>query len=149
MKKIFLFILPLVIFTACGNAVNKEDSTMKSSHSKNSESTASTSEAKAKAVFTGKLAENASQNDTQDRSLRLILKNVKAVEDPENIGPMMVNDGVILNIAEDQLAKGTAKDDMRAGDTIQFTTDSMVPMTASIPPQIPGMAVLSVEKIRK
>lgn len=100
-----------------------------------------------KSLFTAVLIEDAKKNETVDQSIRLVLTKVEAIEDPESILNMMKNDGVILNVSEEQLANGLKEENLKSGDKIQFTLVDLPAMTMSIPPQVAGNSVLKVEKI--
>lgn len=138
--------LTLLIFTACGFSNLKES--RKTSAQVSSESTSQTSneQGMAQSVFLATLSEDAEKNDTSDQSVRLVLNDVKAEQDPEKIIDSFKNDGVILNVGEDQLASGTTVDTLKKGDQVRFKLTSRAVMTMSIPPQIPGNSVVEVEK---
>lgn len=102
---------------------------------------------KSQSIFIAVLVEEAKKNDTVDQSTRLVLKDVKAVEDPEKILDTMKNDGVILNVSKEHFVEGTEESDLKTGDKIQFTLVVLPAMTMSIPPQVAGNSVVKVEKI--
>ncbi|MGX7245697.1 hypothetical protein ACWOC1_12715 [Enterococcus quebecensis] len=118
---------------------------------KKNESTNTTSNSKdqkqEQAVFTAVLVEDAKKNDTVDKSIRLVLNQVEAIEDPEKVVNMMKNEGVILNVSNEELAGGITEEELKTGDKIQFTLVGLPAMTMSIPPQVAGNSVIKVEKI--
>ncbi|MGM0217467.1 hypothetical protein [Enterococcus sp. AZ126] len=155
MKKIAIAVLTVFTLISLGAcAQNKKDS------SKGSEETAMSSQKdqvidetlntkdkdETQSIFTAVLVEDATKNETVDKSIRFVLKDVEVVEDPEKIINMMKNDGVILNVPKEQLADGLTESEFKAGDTIQFTLAGLPAMTMSIPPQVAGNSVVNVEK---
>lgn len=159
MKKIRLMVLAaasIFILGACGSG-NNTSSESSESNKMTEESTNQTDEqswsgisdsqfASLTSIFTGVLSQDAETTES-DGTIRLALKTVEAVEDPEAFLPMMESDGVILNISEDQLADGLTMDQLKSGDKVQFTLTGMPAMTMSIPPQVAGNAVKVVEKV--
>lgn len=147
-------ICALFVLGAC-TANNKDESkgsTETSMMSKKEESTEQTSKSSDKtqeqSIFTALLVEDGKKNETVDQSIRLVLNEVEAVKDPEEILNMMKNDGVILNVSTEQLAAGLTEADLKVGDKIQFTLVGLPAMTMSIPPQVAGNSVIKVEKIQ-
>lgn len=153
MKKITLTILTLSAVVLLGACNNKNNETKESSGSAMSEkveqSTTSSSKQTEKAsIFTATLVEDAVANDGTDQSIRLVLTDVTAEEDPENIANMMKSDGVILNVVTDQLQTGLTMDQLKKGEQVRFTLTGTPAMTMSIPPQVMGNAVQLVEKVK-
>ena len=157
MKKIVITILTVFTLASLGACVqNKKDSSKGSEEtsmsSRKNQATNETTNTKDKeeteSVFKAVLVEDAKKNDTVDQSTRLVLKEVEAVEDPENIIDMMKNDGVILNVSKEQLAAEMTESDLKTGDKIQFTLVGLPAMTMSIPPQVVGNSVIKVEKLQ-
>lgn len=153
MKKIAIAVITIVTLISLGACTkNKQDSAKEreetSMPSKKSEETDATSHNKeqSKSIFKATLIEDAKRNETVDKSLRLVLNEVEAIEDPEKIIGMMKNDGVILNVSNEQLADGVTENELKKGDKIQFTLAGLPAMTMSIPPQVVGNSVVKVEK---
>lgn len=96
--------------------------------------------ANVKTVFTGVLQEDAKAG-TGD-TITLFIKEVTAVEDPEDIVKSFQNDGVILHPAADK-----ASLDWKQGQQIKVTVAGLPIMTMSIPPQLPGNSVDQVELV--
>lgn len=153
MKKSLVILLTgftLLALGACGS--NQDKSTKESSEtSMSSQEQQSTDNSQlneqSESIFTATLTEDAVKNDTVDQSIRLVLDDVKAKEDPDEILNSFKNDGVILNVAEDQFADGTTEETLKKGDQVRFTLKANSIMTMSIPPQIPGNSIIKVEKI--
>lgn len=152
MKKSLVILLTgfaLFALGACGS--NQDKSTKESSEtsmsSQEQQSDDSQSNEQSESIFTATLTEDAVKNDTVDQSIRLVLDDVKAEEDPDEILNSFKNDGVILNVAEDQFADGTTEETLKKGDQVRFTLKANSIMTMSIPPQIPGNSIVKVEKI--
>ncbi|OYS23573.1 hypothetical protein CBF73_07890, partial [Lactobacillus taiwanensis] len=84
-------------------------------------------------------------DDSVDDTIQIKVVNVDEIEDPENIGTSFDNDGVTLNVSNDQLVGG--KESFQKGDEIKFTLKEKPIMTMSIPPQIPGNSIVEVRVI--
>ncbi|WP_207694286.1 hypothetical protein DOK67_0002367 [Enterococcus sp. DIV0212c] len=156
MKKIAMTLLTIFTVISLGACTeNKKESskgsaeTSMSSKKDQTNETTSSNENKQKetSIFTAILAEDAKKNETVDQSTRLVLNQVESVKDPEEIVGMMKNDGVILNVSNEQLVDGITEADLKTGDKVQFTLVGLPAMTMSIPPQVAGNSVIKVEKI--
>ncbi|WEV45468.1 hypothetical protein OZX60_01600 [Streptococcaceae bacterium ESL0687] len=101
-----------------------------------------------KGVFTGVLAEDVSQLDDADKAYRFSLKDVEATSDPNDIEGILQANGIVLNLSKDQLPKDFKEGDYKEGDKISFTIEGHPAMTNSLPPQIVGQVVSSVEKVK-
>ena len=140
----------LFIIGACGS---NSKPTEKTEASKVTSSSTNSSEGKIKekemktSIFLGTLAEDAKMNDDKSKTVRLVLEKVEAVDDPEKIIGMMEKDGVILNAPKEVFLKDLDENQLLKGDTIQFSLEGLPIMTMSIPPQIPGNSIVSIEKI--
>ena len=155
MKKVpmaLALVATIILIGACGVNDKKQNEDLEDSQSETSlesstgDTKVTTNEGET-SIFTGILTEDAQLNDGNDKTIRLVLTDIEAVEDPDEMEKTMKNDGVVLNISEDQLANGLNEKELKKGDKIQFSLKSMPVMTMSIPPQIPGMSVKSIEKI--
>lgn len=148
-----LMIFSLIVLGACtGNkkeALKESGETATMSENEQSTEQKPTNESKeqSQSVFTAVLVEDAKKNDTVEQSTRLVLDNVTAIEDSGEIINMMKNDGVILNVSDEQFAKDISTENLKTGDKIQFTLVGLPAMTMSIPPQVVGNSVIKVEKI--
>lgn len=141
MKKLtglFLPIACLLVLSACssGQAKTTDSSTKETTEVKQVEKN------EEQAIFTGTLSEDV---QVDGETLRLSLKEIEAIHDPENILKSMKNDGVILNAKED-LVKNVKKEELKSGVKVKFTLKKMAIMTMSLPPQIPGNSIVSIEK---
>lgn len=133
-----------VLLSACGAKNDTSNKEQQSSELNDS----STTVKEIGAILEGVLAEDAQETDSSDESIRLVLKDIQKIEDTENISASMTNDGVILNVPIEILSEESAIAKLVTGDKVQFQLSAMPMMTASIPPQIPGNSIVSVEKIK-
>lgn len=136
----------LLIFAACGISNGTESKESSKQASAESTNQSSKEHAAAQSIFLATLSEDAVKNDTVDQSIRVVLTNIKAEQDPESMVDSFKNDGVILNVGEDQLASGTTLATLKKGDQVKFILTESPVMTMSIPPQIPGNSIVEVEK---
>lgn len=146
MKKFLLLLGALIsVFSLSACASGSADQSEESSEAAVSESS-STEEMKS--IFTATLVEDAKANEDAGKTYRLVLTDVKAVQDPEGIEKQFKNDGVILNITDRQLHAGQTMADFTSGKTVTVTLKGLPIMTMSIPPQIPGNSIddVKVEK---
>lgn len=143
MKKVYLLLAlscVTLLVGACGQA-SATDSTDSPATSESSIAAETTTDSEsAEAVFTGVLKEDAAAEESD--TVRIVLGDVEAVTDPENMAESFKNDGVILNVGADQL--DAKKEELTKGVKVTFTTSSLSIMTMSIPPQIPGNSIISV-----
>lgn len=146
MKKILLLLGTLIIvFSLSACASGSADQSEESSEAAVSENS-STEETKS--IFMATLVEDAKANEDAGKTFRLVLTDVKVVQDPEGIEKQFKNDGVILNITDRQLHAGQTMADFASGKTVTVTLKGLPIMTMSIPPQIPGNSIddVKVEK---
>lgn len=149
MKKlsvIVYFSLTMILLSACGTSESNQKTSSSTSDSTTATTSTTVEEQKNSSKYTAVLQEDAQENGDTDKTIRLTLAEVKATDDPEDIVKSMENDGVILNITADQLADDLTMQELRKGEKITFELNDRPVMTASIPPQIPGMSVIIVEK---
>ena len=145
-------IVTIMLIGACGMSEGKKNELDTSQNqitvesSLNSNDTKKNSAKDNASIFTGVLATDAELNDGSEKSIRLVLKDIEAISDPDGMEKTMKNDGVILNISENQLADGLTEANLKKGDKLKFSLNSMPVMTMSLPPQIPGMSIQLVEK---
>ncbi|GCF93384.1 hypothetical protein NRIC_12750 [Enterococcus florum] len=93
-------------------------------------------------IFIGELAKQPTEQDDQD-TLQLYLKKITKVEDPESVLSSFHTNGVLLNVPKEQLAFSI--DQFTPGIKLRCTLSAVPIMTMSIPPQIPGNSIKSVE----
>lgn len=104
----------------------------------------SNSATQGQSIFDGEI-ESISEPD--DSTIQIKVINVKEVKDPENIGSSFNNDGVILNVSEEQLKGG--KEAFEKGNQIEIILVEHSLMTMSIPPQIPGNSIVEISPIEE
>lgn len=142
-----LFMSGLVLlFTGCGGNQGTQDTTKESTTEESVAVSRTNSTESASASFEGRLVEDAAKNDDQ-KSIRIVLSDVKGINDPEDMAKSFANDGVILNIAEDQLGN-VSLEELKSGSQLRFTTMAQPIMTMSIPPQIPGNSIQKIELVK-
>lgn len=137
----------LLALNACGSTSSTKSSESSASSTSNSNTDSSKEQGIMSSIFTGTLVEDATVNDDESKTVRLVLEKIEAVEDPGKIIASMKSDGVILNVPKEIFAKDLNENELVAGTKIQFTLTGLPIMTMSIPPQIPGDSISLVEKI--
>ena len=129
MKKLTILGLALttLLLASCGSP---SDNDSMSETTKNDESTTnSTVESEATTIFTGVLQEN-----------------IEAVDDQETIVPNFQTDGVILHAPQESFEGQVSE--LTKGTTVQVTLSGLPVMTMSIPPQVPGNSIKTVEIVQ-
>lgn len=96
-----------------------------------------------KTVFSGVLTGDAKEVPEQ-KAVQIFLKEVKAIEDQENIVKSFEGDGVILNTPT-ELLKELPTSELVKGTQVEVTLKGLPIMTMSIPPQIPGNSIVAIE----
>ncbi len=144
------YLLPTLLFvtmlTACGTKNN--DKAQASSEAPQKVQVAEKEEGtemkeETPSIFTGILKEDAT---TEDQGvIRLHLSDLSAEKDPDNIVGSFNQDGVILNASQAELAEGVKVEDLKTGKKVRFVLKAPAIMTMSIPPQIPGNSIQSIE----
>ena len=132
----------LFTLTGCGN----EDPSKASIDSISAETSTevSNSATQGQSIFNGEI-ESISEPD--DSTIQIKVINVKEIKDSENIGSSFTNDGVILNVSDEQLKDG--KEAFEKGDQIEIVLVENSIMTMSIPPQIPGNSIVEIARIEE
>lgn len=143
-KLVCLSILALFSYglTACKSSQNTDSSTPKQTENSSTVDSSNQTE-NVKTVFTGVIQENAESSDTD--SVQVFLKEVKPVEDQEDIVKSFKSDGVILNIPQEVLT--VSKEELTKGKTLKVTLQGIPVMTMSIPPQLPGRTIEQIELV--
>lgn len=142
MKKLLTasLLLSIGVLTACSTA-----NQTKTSESTPASNTASSSVQEAKtAIFTATVKE-VTELDTQEKAIQVLLENPENVENAEDV-LLSFNDGVALNL--DPTTLTVEQDELVPGVKVQVTLSENAPMTMSIPPQVPGNAIVSVEIVK-
>lgn len=96
-------------------------------------------------VFTGVLREDAKEAGS---AIILNIGDAVGVEDKADIVKMFSESGVIINAEENQLGKDEKLTDYLKGQKVEVKLVGTAPMSRSLPPQIPGNAVISIKKIK-
>lgn len=99
-------------------------------------------------VFTATLKEDARIDENHSDVVSLSLEDVKSDGDTPEDAAAFANQGAILNASLDNFEKGFEASEFKAGTKIRFTLKSPSAMTASIPPQVPGMSILVIEAVK-
>ncbi|MGM0124136.1 hypothetical protein IGI37_001510 [Enterococcus sp. AZ194] len=141
-----------LVLVGCSNETKKPQASTETSQSissstkESSEKEMSSTEDKSqtRSEFTATLSEDAKENEKDKNQLRLILNEVTAKVDPENIIGSFSNGGVILNVATDQLGEKTSLASLKKGTEVTFVLNKTPIMTMSLPPQIPGNSIETV-----
>lgn len=82
-------------------------------------------------------------------TIMVMIEQIDPIQDSEEIFKMVGEQGVQLNISEDQLKGGLTVDELKKGESVSVTLSETPIMTNSLPPQIPGNSVVAVSKVNK
>ena len=146
MKKIIngsLILFSVMLLGACTTTTNTE-STQSESMVESSNSMSTTKEEESVTIFTATV-ESVMELETHESAVQILLIDVEAVQDSEN-ATTSFNDGVTINV--DPATLDFNFNDLKAGDKLKVSLDHPAIMTMSIPPQIPGNSILSVELVK-
>ena len=141
MKKIIngsLILFSVMLLGAC-TTITDTESTVESTNSMST-----TKEEEIVTIFTATV-ESVTELETQESAVQILLTDVEAVQDSEN-ATTSFNDGVTINV--DPATLDFNFNDLKAGDKLKVSLDHPAIMTMSIPPQIPGNSILSVELVK-
>lgn len=141
MKKIIngsLILFSVMLLGACTTTTETE-STVESTNSMST-----TKEEEIVTIFTATV-ESVTELETQESAVQIFLTDVEAVQDSEN-ATTSFNDGVTINV--DPATLDFDFNDLKAGDKLKVSLDHPAIMTMSIPPQVPGNSILSVELVK-
>lgn len=75
----------------------------------------------------------------------LSFESVDAVNDPESIHDVLDSNGVVLNVDKTIFDKTKHKEKFKQGALVEFTLTKTPALTYSIPPQVPGDSIKSVQ----
>ncbi|MGY3703656.1 hypothetical protein BW731_10410 [Vagococcus martis] len=78
-------------------------------------------------------------------SVILSFESVDAVNDPESIHDVLDSNGVVLNVDKTIFDKTKHKEKFKQGALVEFTLTKTPALTYSIPPQVPGDSIKSVQ----
>ena len=146
MKKIIngsLILFSVMLLGACTTTTNTE-STQSESMVESNNSMSTTKEEEIVTIFIATV-ESVTELETQESAVQILLTDVEAVQDSEN-ATTSFNDGVAINV--DPTTLDFDFNDLKAGDKLKVSLDHPAIMTMSIPPQIPGNSILSVELVK-
>lgn len=82
-------------------------------------------------------------------TIMVMIEQIDPIQDSEEIFKMVGEQGVQLNISEDQLKDGLTVDELKKGESVSVTLSETPIMTNSLPPQIPGNSVVAVSRVNK
>ena len=133
-----LILFSVMLLGAC-TTITDTESTVESTNSMST-----TKEEEIVTIFTATV-ESVTELETHESAVQIFLTDVEAVQDSEN-ATTSFNDGVAINV--DPATLDFNFNDLKAGDKLKVSLDHPAIMTMSIPPQIPGNSILSVELVK-
>ena len=133
-----LILFSVMLLGAC-TTITDTESTVESTNSMST-----TKEEESVTIFTATV-ESVMELETHESAVQILLIDVEAVQDSEN-ATTSFNDGVTINV--DPATLDFNFNDLKAGDKLKVSLDHPTIMTMSIPPQIPGNSILSVELVK-
>lgn len=133
-----LILFSVMLLGAC-TTITDTESTVESTNSMST-----TREEEIVTIFTARI-ESVMELETHESAVQILLIDVEAVQDSEN-ATTSFNDGVTINV--DPATLDFNFNDLKAGDKLKVSLDHPAIMTMSIPPQIPGNSILSVELVK-
>ena len=137
----------LILFSVmllCACTTTDTDSTKSELMVESTNSMSTTREEEIVTIFTARI-ESVTELETHESAVQILLIDVEAVQDSEN-ATTSFNDGVTINV--DPATLDFNFNDLKAGDKLKVSLDHPAIMTMSIPPQIPGNSILSVELVK-
>ena len=137
-----LILFSVMLLGACTTTDTESTKSELMVESTNSMST--TREEEIVTIFTARI-ESVMELETHESAVQILLIDVEAVQDSEN-ATTSFNDGVTINV--DPATLDFNFNDLKAGDKLKVSLDHPAIMTMSIPPQIPGNSILSVELVK-
>lgn len=137
-----LILFSVMLLGAC--TTTDTDSTKSELMVESTNSMSTTREEEIVTIFTARI-ESVMELETHESAVQILLIDVEAVQDSEN-ATTSFNDGVAINV--DPATLDFNFNDLRAGDKLKVSLDHPAIMTMSIPPQIPGNSILSVELVK-
>lgn len=137
-----LILFSVMLLGAC--TTTDTDSTKSELMVESTNSMSTTREEEILTIFTARI-ESVMELETHESAVQILLIDVEAVQDSEN-ATTSFNDGVTINV--DPATLDFNFNDLKAGDKLKVSLDHPAIMTMSIPPQIPGNSILSVELVK-
>ena len=137
-----LILFSVMLLGAC--TTTDTESTKSELMVESTNSMTTTREEKIVTIFTARI-ESVMELETHESAVQILLIDVEAEQDSEN-ATTSFNDGVAINV--DPATLDFNFNDLKAGDKLKVSLDHPAIMTMSIPPQIPGNSILSVELVK-
>ena len=137
-----LILFSVMLLGAC--TTTDTDSTKSELMVESTNSMSTTREEEIVTIFTARI-ESVMELETHESAVQILLIDVEAVQDSEN-ATTSFNDGVAINV--DPATLDFNFNDLKAGDKLKVSLDHPAIITMSIPPQIPGNSILSVELVK-
>lgn len=137
-----LILFSVMLLGAC--TTTDTDSTKSELMVESTNSMSTTREEEIVTIFTARI-ESVMELETHESAVQILLIDVEAVQDSEN-ATTSFNDGVAINV--DPATLDFNFNDLKAGDKLKVSLDHPAIRTMSIPPQIPGNSILSVELVK-
>lgn len=137
-----LILFSVMLLGAC--TTTDTDSTKSELMVESTNSMSTTREEEIVTIFTARI-KSVMELETHESAVQILLIDVEAVQDSEN-ATTSFNDGVAINV--DPATLDFNFNDLKAGDKLKVSLDHPAIMTMSIPPQIPGNSILSVELVK-
>lgn len=137
-----LILFSVMLLGAC--TTTDTDSTKSELMVESTNSMSTTREEEIVTIFTARI-ESVMELETHESAVQILLIDVEAVQDSEN-ATTSFNDGVAINV--DPATLDFNFNDLKAGDKLKVSLDHPAIMTMSIPPQISGNSILSVELVK-
>ena len=137
-----LILFSVMLLGAC--TTTDTDSTKSELMVESTNSMSTTREEEIVTILTARI-ESVMELETHESAVQILLIDVEAVQDSEN-ATTSFNDGVAINV--DPATLDFNFNDLKAGDKLKVSLDHPAIMTMSIPPQIPGNSILSVELVK-
>lgn len=150
MKKIMLpavVLLSVFVLAGCASGGNEESSNSESegtSMNMSSETTDLSSSESQEMVFTATVV-SVTELETKEPAVQILLEDPVALEDSEDAIGSFQN-GVALNVNPETLEM--AVEEIEVGSQLKVTLAHPAVMTMSIPPQVPGNSILSIELVK-
>ncbi len=137
-----LILFSVMLLGAC--TTTDTDSTKSELMVESTNSMSTTREEEIVTIFIARI-ESVMELETHESAVQILLIDVEAVQDSEN-ATTSFNDEVAINV--DPATLDFNFNDLKAGDKLKVSLDHPAIMTMSIPPQIPGNSILSVELVK-
>lgn len=139
--------LAALALVACGSG-SKEKAAGSSSASSTKESSEVAQSASSvqveQSVIKGVLKEDVTVDGD---NVSFFMIDVTAVEDPTEFAKSIGEEGVIMNAESKQVEGEFKPEDFKAGQEVEVTLEGNAITTRSLPPQVPGVSIISIKKL--